>query len=222
MYCARRTVTTLVAVSASSLISTTHAESSLSYLGDATNAIYSLNGNSSPEEVAKAYSQGCTALKRLSDDQSFKKALHKKAGKSGGTEQREALQAARTFAGSFVDSESGALKQIGVSDDAAKQVLHRAYDFRKDITDKPDPNLIERDITDTRDVVCKASAQASASLQDAKNRNRWELIALGFGGVALIAADAGSEIPSGGLATASFGLGVGMVGTFLSKTTKEW
>ncbi|MGF6466156.1 hypothetical protein [Paraburkholderia youngii] len=198
-----------------------YAGSPLGYIGDATNAIYALDENSSPEEVAKAYAQGCNALKRLSSDESFRKALYAKSKKSGG-EQREALQAARSFAGSFVDAEATALKQIGVSNEAAGQILDRAKDFRNDITEKPDPKLIERDISQTRDVVCKASGEASSSLRDTKTRNRWGLIALGFGGLALIAADAGSEVPSGGFSTASFGLGVGMVGTFLSKTMKEW
>ncbi|MBB5399080.1 hypothetical protein OKW50_001861 [Paraburkholderia youngii] len=199
-----------------------YAGSPLGYIGDATNAIYALDENSSPEEVAKAYAQGCNALKRLSSDESFRKALYAKSKKSGGGEQREALQAARSFAGSFVDAEATALKQIGVSNEAAGQILDRAKDFRNDITEKPDPKLIERDISQTRDVVCKASGEASSSLRDTKTRNRWGLIALGFGGLALIAADAGSEVPSGGFSTASFGLGVGMVGTFLSKTMKEW
>ena len=111
---------------------------------------------------------------------------------------------------------------IGVSNEAAGQILERAKDFRNDITEKPDPKLIERDISQTRDVVCKASAEASSSLRDTKTKNRWFLIALGFGGLALIAADAGSEVPSAGFSTASFGPGVGMVGIFLSKTMKEW
>ncbi|MDN7408014.1 hypothetical protein QZM42_05570 [Burkholderia vietnamiensis] len=187
-------------------------------IGRATNSLYTVDKSSNPNDVLKAYQEGCAALRQLDNDEDFKRRLRDKAAlKSKNQVTDEALKAARELAGSFKMPEITALTQVGVDEKYARDIMERAAKFSENISSNPDAKLIESDITGMKNAVCNASHETSSAIKAADRQTLILYAQLGIGGVSIMVADAVTELPSAGLSTLSLSLGAAMASAAMSK-----
>jgi hypothetical protein len=202
------------------------AQAKYSYLHDATNAIFQIRSTSvqpSAAEVARIAAIGCNALDRLLKDDDFQTDL-KRAASSVGTHAKyhEGLRKdLRQFVSSFLQIEGKLLKEAGVSDEAARDILSSAGFLRDAIGNKTDPAKLVADITALRNDLCSAATSMHKEGEDARAQaQRMERIikwGLSLGGVTMIIVDIPAMVPSAGVATASFTLGSVLVSSGIAK-----
>lgn len=195
------------------------------YLTDTANAIYDLATRSmdlKPEEVAEITARACKTLDRLLGDKNFINDVYrmeKSAAKD--TEYHNRMRRDLDyFIESFAKPEAGVLKNAGLSEEAIKQMLWSAAYLHDSLDTKPDSKRILDALDRLRKDICSAARTLTKDQNDERTKTsrkkritKW---ALGLGGAAMIAADTVAEVPSGGLAMASFTLGGTMVGAAIA------
>lgn len=186
------------------------------YLINATNKIMELNGRSSvsTEDSMSAAAEVCQTLKQLLEDRQFRGDLHVMAEIRGKypKELGELRGNLSLFAQAFLTPEEQTLKNAGLREEAAKQILWSASLFRNAVEDKIDPERILSEIDTLRDEVCEAE-KAIRSAQDAGQRR--EILAtwaFRVGGIALIVVDVTGASPSGLIAVGSAAIGTAVAG----------
>jgi len=149
------------------------AQAKYSYLHEATNAIFQIKSGSvqpTAADVVRIAAIGCNALDRLLKDDEFQTDLKRVAAGVGKHERYHATlrRDVRQFVDSFLQMEVKLLKDAGVSDEAAKDILSSASFLKDSIGKAPDPERLVADIRGLRNDLCTAAKTMHNESQDAQ------------------------------------------------------
>jgi hypothetical protein len=163
-----------------------------SYVATATNDIYALTSDPTPDSLKKAYATARTTLRRLTnDDKDFFLGMQKVRGKAA--DQRLAISRmkhdAKAFADSFLAPEHDALTKAGVSIEVSDKIVESARQFQQDLDHPIDEKKIIEDLGRMREQVCRAKDEIVAAREQASVKEDSRALRVAMGGVAMLIAD---------------------------------
>jgi hypothetical protein len=192
-----------------------------SYVAAATNDIYALTSDPTPDSLRKAYATACTTLRRLTkDDKEFFLGMQKVKGKAA--DQRLAMSRmkhdAKAFADSFLAPEHDALTKAGVSNEVSDKIVESARQFQQDLDRPIDEKKIIEDLGRMREQACRAKDEIVAASEQARVKEDGRALQVAMGGVAMLIADFAIVELLPPVSVASIGVGGNIVGDYLIKS----
>jgi hypothetical protein len=186
------------------------------YIVDATNRIIQLDSESaspSADDLAKAGSEACQALKQLIADPEFKRDLEKMKSNDLKTrgERASMKRDLVMFVNAFLRPEQDALRKAGINDQAVTEIRRSANMFQQFLDNNFDPQAILSALNGFQNEVCQSAVLSGKTVDIATRRALIEKWAFRIGGVAIIAVDAGSTTMTAGVSAGSIAIGAGIM-----------
>lgn len=183
------------------------------YLVNATNQMSVIVGQSTAPDRAALLSvtaQACNALSMLLEDRQFHSDLSRLSDQVPASvkERAQLKRELDLFASSFLRVEERWLREAGLDEQAAKEILWSASMFRNSVDDDVNPEGILNVISSLRAEVCEGSRRLQSEEDSAK---RWAMVrkwSFRIGGVTLIVVDVGTSAVTAPVAAASAAIGV--------------
>jgi hypothetical protein len=187
------------------------------YLINATNEIHkAVSQSAAPDRAALliATAAACSALTRLLEDKQFERDLLQLAERAPSSQQRrdQLRRELDLFILEFLRVEETWLREAGVDERAAKDILWSAGIFRTAVDSKIDPKHVLGVIGKLREDVCKGSRAIQDEEDSAKRWAKVRKWSFRLGGVTLIAVDIGSSVITGPVAAGSAAIGAAVAG----------
>lgn len=187
------------------------------YLVNATNQMSATIAQSAaPERTAliRVTTQACQALSMLLEDKQFQRDLSRLNDQMPAS-ARERAQLKREldlFVSSFLRVEERWLREAGLEERVAKEILWSASMFRNSVDADVKPEHVLNVVSKLRADVCDGSRKLQSEEDSAK---RWAMVrkwSFRIGGVTLIAVDVGTAAVTAPVAAASAAIGAAVAG----------
>jgi hypothetical protein len=182
------------------------------YVLDATNRIAELASRSVPpstEDLAKASSEACFALRQLMEDREFRADLHKMTGADSKTrgERTRIKRDLSLFVAAFLRPEEEFMRKAGLKEDIIKEIIWSAAMFRNSLDDVYDPNRIIASLDSFRAHVCEEAKALQGLLDEGQRMKKLRKWVFRMGGISLIIVDVTVAWPTGPVAIGSAAIG---------------
>lgn len=196
----------------------------MDYMISACNTVYKvvLSSPDPPvDDVRGALNVACNALKLLSGDPEFGKALHDLRHARNPEEFHAITSNVDHFVQGFCRLEAKALSTAGLSDYAVKVLLEKAVELREQLSKKdPSPDEVLKAVAGFQGEVCwgvDGLATEAQLLKEAAARKKM-LRRLGYvsGGVVMVFVDTSAAAASVGLSVAGSAVSVAVGGTLIA------
>jgi len=196
------------------------AQSRYQYLLDVTSKLYALNaedGRAPTATNAAVARQACDAMVMLMKDQQFAKDLAQWEKDQFPEQRTQFKRDIGLFVDAFLVPERAILRQARLDGESQSRILLAAAAMRESVDKKIDAAQIMKDADRFRAYACGVADRLDRKVQVEESKGIIRRLALGFGGLSLIAVDMAVAVPAPLVSTTSIAVGGSMVYEALPK-----